>query len=451
MATTTTNNISSMDSITHCNLTSFAKETTLILLSAGESTRFTKHFPVKKQWLRINGEPLWLFLANRCASFFDFGEILLSANATEQGYMSKMCPYKIITGGDSRQDSLLNALQAVKTKWVLVSDVARFGIDYDIIKRLFCEAIVSQTPKKSTNNKEFSSSIKSDISSDIDCVAPTLCVPDTVVYESTYIKRESLLRIQTPQLSKTASLLSALNATPNKQNANATYTTYTDESSAITANGGKVAFIEGKESLHKLTFIHDLQKLADFASKIHSDTNHTNEIRDIFIGNGIDVHSFESGKKMVLGGVEIKSKFGFKAHSDGDVALHSLIDALLGAIGAGDIGEWFPDNDNAYKNADSKELLKKVVDFLGNVGFVINNIDMTIIAQIPKISPYKRALQKSIATLLSIPLYAVNIKATTTEQLGFIGRGEGVCVMTSALLKRFDWLSYAKNIESYPT
>ena len=154
---------------------------------------------------------------------------------------------------------------------------------------------------------------------------------------------------------------------------------------------------------------------------------------------------------MVLGGVEIESKFGFKAHSDGDVALHSLIDALLGAIGAGDIGEWFPDNDNAYKNADSKELLKKVVDFLGNVGFVINNIDMTIIAQTPKISPYKRALQESIATLLSVPLYAVNIKATTTEQLGFIGRGEGVCVMTSALLKRFDWLSYAKNIESYPT
>lgn len=451
MATTATNNIYSIDSSIDSNLASFAKDTTLILLSAGESTRFSKHFPVKKQWLSINGKPLWLFLANRCEKYFDFGDILLSANPTEQGYMAKMCSYKIIMGGDSRQDSLLNALKAVKTKWVLVSDVARFGIDYDIIKRLFCEAIKSQMPTKSTNHKAKETS--SDIASQIDCIVPTLSVPDTVLYDGKYIKRESLLRIQTPQLSKTASLLSALDTTPNAQ-CNHTKnkdTKYTDESSAIAANGGKVAFIQGKESLHKLTFIHDLQNLADFASKIHSDTSHTNEMRDIFIGNGIDVHSFEKGKKMVLGGVEIESKFGFKAHSDGDVALHSLIDALLGAIGAGDIGEWFPDNDSAYKNADSKKLLKKVVDFLGNVGFVINNIDMTIIAQTPKISPYKRALQESIATLLGIPLYALNIKATTTEQLGFIGRSEGVCVMTSASLKRFDWLSYAKNLESCQT
>lgn len=144
---------------------------------------------------------------------------------------------------------------------------------------------------------------------------------------------------------------------------------------------------------------------------------------------------------MALGGIKIDCGVGFKAHSDGDVALHSLIDALLGAIGAGDIGQWFPDNDATYKNADSKKLLKIVVDFIQKIGFSIGNVDMTILAQKPKISPYKRALQESIANLLGVPLRAVNIKATTTEHLGFIGREEGVCVMTSALLKRVDWIA----------
>lgn len=403
--------------ITDSALDSFAKDTTLILLAAGDSTRLRERFPIKKQWLSIGDKPLWLFVAQKCVECFSFAQVLVSAHKDEQNYMRKLCEYEITQGGESRQDSITSALEKVQTKWVLISDVARFGIDYDIISRLFGEAI--------TLNEQ---------SECIDCVVPTLRVPDTVIYDSKYIKRESLHRIQTPQLSRTQSLRAALQATNQ---------TYTDESSIIAANGGKVAYIEGKDSLRKLTFAEDLEYLADFAGQAQA--NHTTYKNDIFIGNGIDVHSFEEGKQMVLGGVKIDSSFGFRAHSDGDVALHSLIDALLGAIGAGDIGEWFPDNDESYKNADSKQLLKSVVSFLQKVGFVVGNVDISIIAQMPKITPYKRAIQESIATLLGVPLRFVNIKATTTEHLGFVGRGEGVCVMTSAIVRRVDWMALAKS------
>ena len=403
--------------ITDSALDSFAKDTTLILLAAGESTRLRERFPIKKQWLSIDDKPLWLFLTQKCVECFSFAQVLVSAHKDEQNYMRKLCEYEITQGGESRQDSITSALEKVQTKWVLISDVARFGIDYDIISRLFGEAI--------TLNEQGEC---------IDCVVPTLRVPDTAIYDGKYIKRESLLRIQTPQLSGTQSLRAAL------QGANQTYT---DESSIITANGGKVAYIEGKDSLRKLTFAEDLEYLADFASSVQA--NHTAYKNDTFIGNGIDVHSFEEGKQMVLGGVKIDSSFGFRAHSDGDVVLHSLIDALLGAIGAGDIGEWFPDNDESYKNADSKQLLKSVVSFLQKVGFVVGNVDISIIAQMPKITPYKRAIQESIAALLGVPLRFVNIKATTTEHLGFVGRGEGVCVMTSAIVRRVDWVALAKS------
>ena len=408
-------------------LQSFAKDTTLILLCAGDSSRLRECFPIKKQWLSIAGKPLWLFVADKCVKLLNFACIRLCAHPLEQEYMKHFCSYDIIAGGESRQDSLINALKGAKTKWVLISDVARFGIGYDIIARLFSKAL-----ELGEDN--------------IDCVVPILGVPDTVVYEGNYIKRENLARIQTPQLSKTSSLLSALKNQKNtKENG-------TDESSIIAANGGKIAFVKGGEQLKKITFMQDLSALVDFALDFERENpNYKNYQNDIFIGNGIDVHEFIEGKEMALGGIKIDCGVGFKAHSDGDVALHSLIDALLGAIGAGDIGQWFPDNDPAYKNADSKKLLKIVVDFIQKIGFSIGNVDMTILAQKPKISPYKRALQESIANLLGVSLRAVNIKATTTEHLGFIGREEGVCVMTSALLKRVDWIALfqSKQVPTY--
>jgi 2-C-methyl-D-erythritol 4-phosphate cytidylyltransferase/2-C-methyl-D-erythritol 2,4-cyclodiphosphate synthase len=142
---------------------------------------------------------------------------------------------------------------------------------------------------------------------------------------------------------------------------------------------------------------------------------------------------------MYLGGVNIDVPYGFKAHSDGDVLIHSLIDALLGAAGAGDIGEFFPDTDLEYKNIDSKLLLKKIVEFIYNVVYEIVNVDLTIIAQKPKINPYKNAIKTTIAELLNIEKQFVNIKATTAEKLGFIGRAEGVAVQSIATLKYYNW------------
>ena len=151
------------------------------------------------------------------------------------------------------------------------------------------------------------------------------------------------------------------------------------------------------------------------------------------------MHAFEDGKPMVLGGEIIDSDFGFKAHSDGDVALHALIDALLGAACLGDIGMLFPDNDQQYKNIDSKILLEKCVTILHQFGFVISHADVTIMAQAPRLAEYKSKMKKTIARILMIPPTRVNIKATTTENLGFIGRKEGVGVLATASVNYFDW------------
>ena len=138
---------------------------------------------------------------------------------------------------------------------------------------------------------------------------------------------------------------------------------------------------------------------------------------------------------MKLGGVEIDCEFSFKAHSDGDVALHSLIDAILGAMGAGDIGEWFPDSSAEFAGADSARLLKQVWRFARSVGFTLCNADLTIIAQAPRLGGYKQSMRARIAEILGVPLACVNVKATTTESLGFVGRKEGVCVISSVALR----------------
>jgi 2-C-methyl-D-erythritol 4-phosphate cytidylyltransferase/2-C-methyl-D-erythritol 2,4-cyclodiphosphate synthase len=142
---------------------------------------------------------------------------------------------------------------------------------------------------------------------------------------------------------------------------------------------------------------------------------------------------------MYLCGVEVESEFGFLAHSDGDVAIHALIDSLLGAIGAGDIGELFPDTSDEFKGIDSKILLKRVVEFIKSVGYEIVNCDITIQAQTPKLSPYKKQMREVLASVLGVEPVRVNVKATTTEKLGFVGRKEGVAVEATSMIKIYKW------------
>jgi len=367
----------------------------LVILAAGRSTRFESG--VKKQWLWSGDKPLWQNVADHLMSLFPFSSCTITAHADDLRYMEQFeTGYTIIEGASERQYSLSNALQTITSPYVLVTDVARACIDPSLLERLIA-------------HKESA-----------ECIVPYLSISDTVVGENDQIiERSYLKRIQTPQLSKTAFLKQALT----------TNTLYTDESTLIKAHGGSVHYVEGDHRAEKLTYLKDLLKLPCLKAPNPSS----------FVGYGFDVHPFEEGKPMRLGGVGIESEFGFKAHSDGDVALHALIDALLGAASIGDIGELFPDTDNRYKNIDSRQLLERSVQLITRFGYEIVNVDVTIMAQTPRLAPYKRAMRQAIATLLELPPIRVNIKATTTEKLGFVGRKEGVAVSAVANLKLYDW------------
>ena len=367
---------------------------TLILLAAGSSSRF--ELDVKKQWLRVNHKPLWQFVADRLQKTQFFTKIIITSSADDIEFMKNYSDYTFIEGGSSRQESLKNALTQVNSEFVLVSDIARSCVS---------EKFLLQIISKKT---------------DADCIVPYLKVTDTIVYENKTIDRDKVKRIQTPQLSRTSVLQKALQVDEE----------FTDESSAIVANSGTREFILGEDDAHKITHIQDLNHLSCLESP-SSDT---------LSGTGFDVHAFDDDTEMFLGGIKIESDYGFKAHSDGDVAIHALIDALLGAAGMGDIGMLFPDNDDKYKGIDSKELLKTVVTKIKNFGFVIVNVDLTITAQKPRVGAYKLPMRKKLSEILDIDSSRVNIKATTTERLGFIGRGEGVGVIANANLKYYDWI-----------
>lgn len=156
------------------------------------------------------------------------------------------------------------------------------------------------------------------------------------------------------------------------------------------------------------------------------------------IGHGFDVHRFGDGDHIFMGGVQIPHTFGLVAHSDGDVALHALCDALLGAAALGDIGKHFPDTDSRYRGIDSRQLLRHVAALLKDNGWRAGNVDITIVAQSPKMAPHIPLMRELIAADLDVGIDAVNVKATTTEQLGYVGRKEGIAVHAVALIARID-------------
>lgn len=152
------------------------------------------------------------------------------------------------------------------------------------------------------------------------------------------------------------------------------------------------------------------------------------------VGLGYDVHRLVEGKKLIIGGVEIPFKKGLLGHSDADVLLHAIKDALLGAVALGDIGKHFPDTDESYKGADSIKLLEEVEKLLRQKGYIVNNVDATIIAEAPKMAPHIEKMRENIATALSVSAHQINVKATTTEGLGFTGRGEGIAAQAIAAI-----------------
>lgn len=154
------------------------------------------------------------------------------------------------------------------------------------------------------------------------------------------------------------------------------------------------------------------------------------------VGQGYDVHQLVAGRPLIIGGVHIPYEKGLLGHSDADVLLHAVTDACLGAVGLGDIGSYFPDNDNAYKNANSAVLLKNVWEMIKDKGYLLVNIDATIIAQKPKMAPYIELMKTNIAAILEAEREQINVKATTTEKLGFTGREEGIASLAVVLLEK---------------
>jgi 2-C-methyl-D-erythritol 2,4-cyclodiphosphate synthase len=158
----------------------------------------------------------------------------------------------------------------------------------------------------------------------------------------------------------------------------------------------------------------------------------------MLIGQGFDAHRFAAGRRLVLGGLEIPYDQGLLAHSDGDVLIHALCDALLGAAGLGDIGRHFPDTDAAYAGIDSRILLRRVMESLAELGLAVHNADLTVIAQAPKLAPHISAMREILAADMGCALARVNVKATTMEQMGFTGRGEGIAASAVVLLTEAD-------------
>jgi 2-C-methyl-D-erythritol 4-phosphate cytidylyltransferase/2-C-methyl-D-erythritol 2,4-cyclodiphosphate synthase len=223
--------------------------------------------------------------------------------------------------------------------------------------------------------------------------------------------RDSLRRVQTPQAFRTADIIAAHRAWAGEPDAG-------DDAQVLRAAGGDVALVDGDEALAKLTFAHDFEE----------------KPVAVRVGTGFDVHRLAPGEELWLCGVRIEHDMGLAGHSDADVALHAVVDALLGAVGEGDIGQHFPPSNPQWKGAPSSRFVEHAMGLVAKAGYRVGNIDVTLICEAPRIGPHRDAMRARLASLAQVDLGAVNIKATTTERLGFTGRGEGIAAQAVATL-----------------
>jgi 2-C-methyl-D-erythritol 4-phosphate cytidylyltransferase/2-C-methyl-D-erythritol 2,4-cyclodiphosphate synthase len=315
-------------------------------------------------------------------------------------------PCRLVEGGEERQYSVENALAFVEegTDIVSVHDAARCFVTPQIIKDCVASAIRRGSGVAGVAAVDTIKRVKGRR------VAETL-------------NREELVMVQTPQVFRRELLFRAY------QKAREDGVLGTDDSFLVERLGEDVYIVNGSASNIKITTPHDL-KIGD---RIAGDTKMVSNLR---IGSGMDVHAFGPGRKLILGGVEIPHTEGLVGHSDADVLVHSVMDALLGAARLGDIGELFPPEDPKYKDISSILLLKMVGELLNNCGYTIINIDATLIMQRPKILPYKKEMIRNIASALHLDEQYISIKATTTEELGFAGRGEGASAHSVCIIQK---------------
>lgn len=395
------------------------KKVTAIIMAAGKGSRMNASLP--KQFLALHDKTILEHAVKPFEESSYVDEILVVAGEGFEKLCADKCSgfskvKRIVTGGKERQDSVNNGIKQVDEGYVLIHDGARPYVSGCIIEGVLqgvqrCGAAVPCVPVKDTVRKlEPPGRLPADMSE-----APDFSEPPGVSglkTESKTIDRSLLFNVQTPQGFDIALIKEAFK----KAYEDGFYAT--DDAGLVDRLGKPVAITEGSYSNIKITTKEDLPV-------------------DIRIGSGYDVHRLVPERRLVLCGVEIPFEKGLLGHSDADVALHALMDAMLGAAALGDIGRHFPDSDMKYKDISSMRLLKEVKDLIKKQGFALNNADVTIMAQRPKLMPHIEQMRKNIADILEKDISCINVKATTTEKLGFVGREEGIAAEAVCILSKF--------------
>lgn len=367
-----------------------------VVVAAGKGLRAGQ--PAPKQFVRWQGKPV---VRHSIEALLDAGAerivIAIPEGAGEiaQKALAGLDRVKFVTGGSMRQASVRRALEALEAdspELVLIHDAARPALAQSVIARLL--AALTDHPG----------------------AIPVLPVIDSLAIDDRGLmggsaERETLRRVQTPQAFRFADILAAHRAWSGEATAG-------DDAQVLRADERTIALVEGDEALRKLTFAEDF--VTDRSA--------------IRTGMGFDVHRLAPGEELWLGGVLVPHDKGLAGHSDADVALHALVDALLGAIGAGDIGAHFPPGDPQWKGASSARFVEHAAALVRTAGYAVANVDLTVICEAPKIGPHRDAMRACIAELLAIEIGAVSVKATTTEGLGLTGRGEGIAAQAVATL-----------------
>ena len=374
----------------------------LILLAAGDSKRFKSSTP--KPYHLINNKSI---LEHSLSIFKDIKEIkktVIVYNNKHKKYLNKVHIKNAvkIKGGKTRQESTFNALKKIKKmncKKVLIHDVARPNPSKKIIKEII---------KKLQKNHAVIPIIKAN-----DAIKR---FDKNLIFKN--IKRETLGLAQTPQGFTFSKIFEK-----HKQNIN---DSFDDDSSLFTINGEKVFTVNGSKTNLKITDKEDLD-IFKFLKKGKT-----------YTGIGFDIHKLVKKRKLYLGGIKISFNRGLEGHSDADPVLHAIIDSLLGACRLGDIGKLFSNKNKKYKNIRSTILLKKVIKLIKSKNFLINNIDINIIAQELKIKKYSNKMIKTISKLCEINLDQINIKGKTTEKLGLIGKGKAIAAESISSVTKND-------------
>ena len=363
-----------------------------IVVAAGKGLRAGQ--PLPKQFAMWRGKPV---LRHSVETLLDAGArplVIAVPPDGEQAVLDALAGlegFALVAGGTTRQQSVKKALAAVESaERILIHDAARPDLPLPVIERLL--AALEHHPG----------------------AIPVLPVIDSLSVENDGVMsgtapREQLRRVQTPQAFRFDAIFRAHQDWQNEASAG-------DDAQVLRANGGIVAHVQGDERLAKLTFAEDFMV----------------QQPSIRIGMGFDVHRLVEGEELWLGGIRLDHSKGLSGHSDADVALHAIVDALLGAVANGDIGSHFPPSDPRWKGASSDQFLEHAAKLVREAGYGVGNVDLTIICEAPKIGPHRDAMRTRIADLLGVDIALVSVKATTTERLGLTGRGEGIAAQAIA-------------------